>query len=68
MPARKSIWSPISASGRWVATVLTAAWQASKADVDIDARVAILEGLVALKAESAKTALTEALAAKPMRG
>jgi cyclophilin family peptidyl-prolyl cis-trans isomerase len=42
--------------------VLTAAWQASKADVDIDAKVAILEALVAMKAEAAKTVLTEALA------
>ena len=44
------------------AAVLTAAWQASKADVDIDARVAILEALVAMKADTAKTVLTEALA------
>jgi len=42
--------------------VLTAAWQASKPDVDIDAKVAILEALVALKADAAKTVLTEALA------
>jgi cyclophilin family peptidyl-prolyl cis-trans isomerase/HEAT repeat protein len=44
------------------AAVLTAAWQASKADVDIDARVAILDALIALKADAAKTLLTEALA------
>ncbi|HWJ57446.1 MAG TPA: HEAT repeat domain-containing protein [Vicinamibacterales bacterium] len=44
------------------AAVLTAAWQASKADVDIDARVAILEALVGMKADAAKTVLTEALA------
>ena len=36
------------------AAVLTAAWQASKADVDIDARVAILEALVAMKADTAR--------------
>ncbi len=44
------------------ATVLAAAWQASKGDVDTDAKVAVLEALVALKADAAKTALTEALA------
>ncbi len=44
------------------AAVLAAAWQASRTDVDIDARVAILEGLVALKADTARPLLTEALA------
>jgi cyclophilin family peptidyl-prolyl cis-trans isomerase/HEAT repeat protein len=44
------------------AAVLTAAWQAAKADVDIDARVAILDAMLALKVEAAKTLLTEALA------
>ena len=44
--------------------LLTAAWQAAKADVDIDARVAILEALVALKAEPAKALLTESLGDK----
>ena len=44
------------------ATVLTAAWQAARNDVDIDARVAILEALVAVKADTATTVLTEALA------
>jgi cyclophilin family peptidyl-prolyl cis-trans isomerase/HEAT repeat protein len=43
------------------ATVLAAAWQAAKADVDIDARVAILEALVAVKADTVTTVLTEAL-------
>jgi len=42
--------------------LLTAAWQAAKGDVEIDARVAILESLIALKAEPAKALLTEALA------
>jgi cyclophilin family peptidyl-prolyl cis-trans isomerase/HEAT repeat protein len=42
--------------------LLTAAWQTAKADVEIDARVAILEALIALKAEPAKALLTEALA------
>ena len=46
------------------AALLTAAWQASKADIDIDARVAILEALVALKADAATATLTEALADK----
>ena len=44
--------------------LLTAAWQTAKADVEIDARVAILEALVALEAEPAKALLTESLAGK----
>jgi cyclophilin family peptidyl-prolyl cis-trans isomerase/HEAT repeat protein len=44
------------------AAVLTAAWTASKADVDNDARVAILDALDALKADAARATLTEALA------
>ena len=44
------------------ASVLASAWQVAKADVDIDARVAILEALVAIKADAATTTLTEALA------
>jgi cyclophilin family peptidyl-prolyl cis-trans isomerase/HEAT repeat protein len=41
--------------------VLGQAWQVAKQDVDADARVAILEALVALKAPEAKGLLTEAL-------
>ncbi len=44
------------------AAVLSAAWQVAKADVDIDARVAILEALVAVGTDAAKTTLTDALA------
>ena len=43
------------------AAVLAQAWQVAKQDVDADARVAILEAMVALKAPEAKGLLTEAL-------
>ena len=43
------------------ASVLASAWQASRNDADIDARVAILEALVAVKADTATALLTEAL-------
>jgi cyclophilin family peptidyl-prolyl cis-trans isomerase/HEAT repeat protein len=41
--------------------LLAAAWQAAKNDIEIDAKVSILEALIALKAPQAQAFVTEAL-------